>query len=56
MTTNEPTSHIIYLDDNGNVVPKEKATACRIIEFDVAGESVRETYMVRVPDDEGEEG
>ena len=51
--TSEPKSHIIYLDDNGNAVPKEKATACRIIECDAAGERVRETYMVWT-DDEGD--
>ena len=53
-TTAEHKSEIIFLDDDGNVVPKEKATACHILEFDANGERVRETYGV-LKTDEGEE-
>ena len=49
-TTDEPKSQIIFLDDNGNPTTKEKATACRIIEFDADGERVFETYGVITPE------
>lgn len=53
--TEETTSEIIFLDDNGNVVPKAQATQARILEYDASGERVRETYLVKQEEDEGEE-
>lgn len=37
------TERITYLDDNGNVVPKENATRARILEI-VDGVVTRETF------------
>lgn len=42
----EDNVQIIYMDDDGNVVEKSRATTCRIIEYSPDGERIMETYAV----------
>ena len=37
-------NEIVYLDDNGREVDKSKATRCKIMEYDKAGNLVNTTY------------
>jgi hypothetical protein len=47
--TEENSVQIFYMDDHGNIVPKDQATQVRIIEYDANGERIFETYGIITP-------